>query len=101
MFIFIDRMTVTGDLADYQRIIGRISEHMAAQPGFRSHRLYRNSKNPLEYVEIAEWENAELHKAATGQAGFREPLGELLKHATVDFATYEQVSAHDAAEVTR
>jgi heme-degrading monooxygenase HmoA len=101
VFIFIDRMTVTGDLGEYQRIIARISEHMAAQPGFRSHRLYRNAKNPLEYVEIAEWENADLHRAATGQAGFREPLGELLRHATVDFAPYEQISAHDAAEVTR
>ncbi|MDX3188098.1 antibiotic biosynthesis monooxygenase [Streptomyces sp. MN03-5084-2B] len=102
MFIFIDRMTVTGDLPEYERILARISEHMARQPGFRSHRLFRNAKDPLEFVEIAEWENADLHRQATSQPGFREPLGELLKHASVDFAPYEQISAHGAAaEATR
>ncbi|GAA2677161.1 antibiotic biosynthesis monooxygenase family protein [Actinoplanes palleronii] len=100
MFIFIDRMTVTGDVEEFERALAQISDHMARQPGFRSHQLYQSAGDPKVYVEIAHWQDAAAHRTATGSEGFRTPLQQVIKNATVDFSPYELRSSHGAGAVT-
>lgn len=99
MFIFIDRMTVTGDVEEFERALAEISEYMAGQPGFRSHQLYQSASDPKVYVEIAHWQDAAAHKQATSTDGFRAPLQRVIKNATVDFSPYVLRSDHTAAPV--
>nr|AFU65901.1 DacO5 [Dactylosporangium sp. SC14051] len=96
MFTFIDRLTVTGDVAEFERVIAEISRHMATQPGFRSHRFYQSQRDPKVYVEIAEWQSAEHHRQATATDGFRRPLQTVIQHAEVDFAPYTLRAQHSA-----
>ncbi|MEU1752734.1 AMP-binding protein [Micromonospora matsumotoense] len=97
VFVFIDRMTVTGDVEEFERALTQISEHMAQQPGFRSHQLYQSADDPKVYVEIAHWQDAAAHRRATGTEGFRTPLQQVIKNATVDFSPYELRSSHGDA----
>ncbi|HET9118260.1 MAG TPA: AMP-binding protein, partial [Pseudonocardiaceae bacterium] len=97
MFTFINRFTVTGDAVEFERLLGQITAHMIAQPGFRSHRLYQSAQNNSVYTEIAEWDSADAHKQATSGADFREPVREVMKHATADPSPFVLRSEHDIA----
>lgn len=98
VFIFIDRMTVTGDVEEFEQALAQISEYMAQQPGFRSHQLYQSADDPKVYMEIAHWQDAAAHRQATSTEGFRTPLQQVIKNARVDFSPYELRSSHgDAA----
>ncbi|RJQ86843.1 antibiotic biosynthesis monooxygenase family protein [Amycolatopsis panacis] len=96
MFTFINRFTVTGDAAEFRRLLGQITAHMTAQPGFRSHRLYQSARDEAVFTEIAEWDSAEDHQRATAGKGFREPVGEAMKHATAEPAPFVLRAEHGA-----
>ncbi|MFE7429450.1 antibiotic biosynthesis monooxygenase family protein [Streptomyces sp. NPDC057545] len=91
VFHFINRFTVTGDPAEFERILGEINAHMSAQPGFRRHRLYRSAKDPQIYVETAEWDSAELHRKAIGTDAFRAGVKKVMAHATAEPAPFTVV----------
>ncbi|MGW2099570.1 antibiotic biosynthesis monooxygenase family protein [Streptomyces olivaceoviridis] len=97
MFHFINRFTVTGDPAEFERILGEINAYMSAQPGFRRHRLYRSAKDPNVYVETAEWESAELHQRALRGEGFRNGVRKVMTHATAEPAPFTVVRENSAA----
>lgn len=84
MFIFISRYSVSGSLAEFERILDRISAYMADQPGRCGHTLYRSVKDENVYVETAEWVDAQAHRAACGSATFQALIAELKEVATAD-----------------
>lgn len=96
VFTFINRFTVTGDATEFRRLLGQITAHMTAQPGFRSHRLYQSARDEAVFTEIAEWDSAEDHQRATAGKGFREPVGEAMKHATAEPAPFVLRAEHGA-----
>jgi len=89
MLVFINRITVTGDVAEVERLLGRLAEHITAQPGFRSRRLYQAAENGTVFIEVVEWENAEAHRNAASGDGFFGPLKEIRQHATAEPGVFE------------
>ncbi|MFI6317043.1 antibiotic biosynthesis monooxygenase family protein [Nonomuraea sp. NPDC050556] len=89
MVTLVNKLTCTGDLAEFTRILERLTEYMRAQPGYLSSELLRSVRNPAVYVEVARWESAEAHKAAVTGDGFRERVSGLGALATVDPDVYE------------
>ncbi|MFF2045692.1 antibiotic biosynthesis monooxygenase family protein [Kitasatospora sp. NPDC048239] len=96
MFTFINRFTVTGDVAEFETLVKEITEHMSAQPGFRSHRLYRSAANALVYVETAEWDDAASHKLATADPAFRSRVGKVMALAQAEPAPFDLIAQHGA-----
>ncbi|MQS11264.1 antibiotic biosynthesis monooxygenase [Streptomyces kaniharaensis] len=96
MFTFINRFTVTGDVAQFETLVGEISDFMSTQPGFRSHRLYRSAADASVYVETAEWDDAASHKAATGSPEFRSRVGKVMGLAQAEPAPFDLIAQHGA-----
>jgi heme-degrading monooxygenase HmoA len=80
----VNKLTVTGDQAEFARLLSEITGYMKSQPGFRNHRLYHSLKDPNVYIETGEWDSKEDHQKALSGSGFQERVGQLLKHATAD-----------------
>ncbi|WP_406636051.1 antibiotic biosynthesis monooxygenase family protein [Amycolatopsis sp. WGS_07] len=99
MYTFINRFTVSGDTAEFERLIGEITDHMQTQPGFGSHALYRSGRNANVYLEIALWDSAADHQAATGSPEFRSRVQQVIKLAAADPAPFDLVSEHAAGKV--
>ncbi|RDG36582.1 AMP-binding protein [Streptomyces corynorhini] len=93
MFTFINRFTVRGDAAEFEKRIGEITAHMSRQPGFRSHRLLRSAKDARLYVEIAEWDDARSHGRALRTETFQRAVREVQKLASADPAPFVPVTA--------
>ncbi|GLZ36606.1 antibiotic biosynthesis monooxygenase family protein [Actinokineospora sp. NBRC 105648] len=96
MHHFINRYTVTGDVEEFRRLLGRLSAYMRAQPGFAAHRLYRSARDERVFVEVAVWNDPVAHRAALAGEGFQVPVSELRKHATADPAPFELLSEYTA-----
>jgi long-chain acyl-CoA synthetase len=77
MVTLINQLTVVGDADEFEKVSARMSEFMAAQPGYRSHRLLRSLREPNVYVELAEWTDAEAHQTALRSDTFQGFIGEL------------------------
>jgi quinol monooxygenase YgiN len=84
MVTVINRLTVTGDEAEFRRVLAEITAYMTAQPGFLSHRLYRSVRRPEVFVETAEWSEASAHRAAMLDPRFADWIGTLGKHAEAE-----------------
>ncbi|MFI9273560.1 antibiotic biosynthesis monooxygenase family protein [Kitasatospora sp. NPDC052896] len=96
MFTFINRFTVTGDSTEFESLVKEITAFMSAQPGFRSHRLYRSAADARVYVETAEWDDAAAHKAATASPEFRSRVGKVMGLAQAEPAPFDLVAQHGA-----
>ncbi|MFD0399002.1 antibiotic biosynthesis monooxygenase family protein [Kitasatospora sp. NPDC059811] len=96
MFTFINRFTVTGDKTEFEAVVGEITAYMSAQPGFRSHRLYRSAADAQVYVETAEWDDAVSHKQATGSPEFRSRVGRVMALAQAEPAPFDLITQHGA-----
>ncbi|NGO67611.1 AMP-binding protein, partial [Streptomyces boncukensis] len=92
MHYFVNRFTVTGDAAEFERLLGKITDYMAAQPGFRSYRLYRSAQDPQIYVETAEWTDGAAHQQAVSGEGFLGPVREVMKLAEAEAGPYTLVT---------
>lgn len=92
MHYFVNRFTVTGDADEFERLLGKITDYMAGQPGFRSYQLYRSVKEAGVYVETAEWDDAAAHQKAVGGDGFRGPVMEVMKLAKAEAGPYTLVT---------
>jgi long-chain acyl-CoA synthetase len=97
MVTFINRLTVTGSVDEFEELLDGITEYMTTQPGFRSRRLYRSASNPQVFIEVAEWSDPDAHSAAMRNPAFGERVGKLRALATAEpdiFATVsEKVTA--------
>jgi quinol monooxygenase YgiN len=91
MVTLVNKLTVTGDIDEFTRILDRLTEYMRSQPGYLSSELLRSVRNPAVWVEVARWETAEAHKAAVTSENFRERVAGLGALATVDPDIYELV----------
>ncbi|GAO10341.1 antibiotic biosynthesis monooxygenase [Streptomyces lydicamycinicus] len=94
MFTFINRFTVDGDTAEFEKRLADITAHMTRQPGFHSHRLYRSGKDPKVYVELAEWEDAAAHQRAARTEEFLAAVRHVQQLATADPAPYTLLTVH-------
>jgi long-chain acyl-CoA synthetase len=97
MATVVNRLTVTGDPAEFERIIGWITEYMSSCPGFIEHRLMRSLRRPEVYVEFARWENADAHRRAMEGEQFRARVGELSAVATADPDVFADIEGAHAA----
>lgn len=97
MFTFINRFTVTGDTAEFESVLGEITQYMTAQEGFRTSNLYRSARDPQTYVEMAEWTDAQAHRAALSGDGFQVPVQKLMKLATAEPAPFDLLARHDGS----
>ncbi|HEV2376973.1 MAG TPA: antibiotic biosynthesis monooxygenase family protein [Streptosporangiaceae bacterium] len=87
----INRLTVTGDPAEFERIIARITEYMTAQPGFVEHSLMRSLRRPEVYVEMARWTDADSHRKAMQGEEFQRRVRELSSVAQADPDVFAEV----------
>ncbi|UKY51785.1 antibiotic biosynthesis monooxygenase family protein [Streptomyces inhibens] len=99
MHHFINRYTVSGDDAEFRRLLGVLSDFVRTRPGFRSHQLFRSARDERSYVEIAEWDDADSHRQTFTSPEFQHTLQELKKHTSADPGPFTLVSAHSAVEV--
>lgn len=84
MIKFVNKLTVTGDPAEFEAVSEELTAYMRQQPGYVRFELLRSMRNDNVYVEIAEWTDADSHLNAVRSDGFRsrvKPLGAL---ATVE-----------------
>jgi quinol monooxygenase YgiN len=97
MVTLVNKLTVTGDIDEFNRILQRLTEFMRAQPGYLSSELLHSVRNPAVWVEVARWESAEAHIAAVTNPGFKERVAGLGAHASVDPDVYATVHENAAA----
>jgi heme-degrading monooxygenase HmoA len=97
MVTLVNKLTVTGDIGEFTRILKRVTEYMRAQPGYRSSELLQSVRNPAVYVEVARWETAEAHRRAVTSDEFRERVAGLGAVATVDPDVYDIVDENVGA----
>jgi len=79
MVTFINNLTVTGDVTEFEQISAKLSDFMSEQPGYRKHALLRSLRRPEAFVEIAEWDDAEAHQRAVRSDSFQQLIRELAK----------------------
>ncbi|MEU9111252.1 antibiotic biosynthesis monooxygenase family protein [Streptomyces sp. NPDC048483] len=91
MVKLVNKLTVTGDVAEFEKVSEELTAYMRQQPGYLRFELLRSVRHENVFVEIAEWTDAESHLTAVRSEGFRQrvqPLGAL---ATVDPDVYTLV----------
>lgn len=74
--VFINCFEVPSERDDeFLRLWREVNAYMRAKPGYRSHKLHRaiSADNHFRFVNVAEWESAEL-LAAAHDDGFRRFL---------------------------
>lgn len=97
MITLINKVTVTGDTARFEQVHADLAEHMRVQPGARRFQLLRSPQDPAVFVEVAEWESREHHKAALDGPGFLDKAKALRELATFERAMYEVVRTEEPA----
>ncbi|MGW7416050.1 antibiotic biosynthesis monooxygenase family protein [Streptomyces sp. NPDC054863] len=96
MITFINRFTVTGPAAEFERVFDEASLFFTAQPGFLGHRLVRHTSDPAAYVNIAEWQDEASFQQALRQPGFGAHRAALRALSTSESNLYTGVSARVA-----
>jgi heme-degrading monooxygenase HmoA len=71
MVVFVNKLVLTGSAEDLESIYADVSTFFAAQPGLIRFQLLRSGKDPSVYINIAEWESAELFRQAVSQEKFQ------------------------------
>jgi long-chain acyl-CoA synthetase len=70
MLTLINEFTVTGDVAEFEKVLGEFNAYMSGQPGAGGYKLLRSTRRPNVFVELADWESVEAHQAAVKSPGF-------------------------------
>jgi quinol monooxygenase YgiN len=83
MITLINKVTVTGDLAEFRRANEELADYMRVQPGARRFQLLQSTDAPEVFVEVAEWESREHHQRALQAPGFLDKAKAL--RAVADF----------------
>src|SRR6185312_5465698 len=58
MVTLINEFTVTGDVAEFERVLAEFNAYMSALPGARGYRLLRSTRRPNIFVELADWDSS-------------------------------------------
>ncbi|WP_018684003.1 AMP-binding protein [Actinokineospora enzanensis] len=74
MVTLVNKFTVSGDPAEFERIWVESSEFMRTQAGFRGFRLVRSVNDPTVYINIAEWAEAADHQRVVRGESFRRHI---------------------------
>jgi quinol monooxygenase YgiN len=77
MVTLINQLTVTGSVEEFERVTEELTAYMCRQPGYLGYRTLRSISKPNVFVEIAEWESAEAHRAAVTSEGFQSRVRQL------------------------
>ncbi|MEU7146157.1 antibiotic biosynthesis monooxygenase family protein [Nocardia sp. NPDC046473] len=96
MVTMVNKLTVTGKIADFERVADGLTEYMREQPGYIRYSLLRSVRRDNVFVEIAEWKDADAHRRAIQSEGFRRRVEPLAAVATVDPDLYEVVREGEA-----
>jgi len=83
---FVNRFTLTADPAEFERAFAETSRFMAERTGFLGHTLLRavDAGTGAEYVNVAEWADAESFRAAVSAPGFAPHAAALRALSTSD-----------------
>jgi monooxygenase len=68
---FINRFTVHGSPAEFERVFADTSAFMSRQDGFVAHTLLRHLQEPASYVNIAHWRDVPSFQRAVAQPAFQ------------------------------
>ncbi|MFJ2865818.1 antibiotic biosynthesis monooxygenase family protein [Kitasatospora sp. NPDC087314] len=82
MVTLINKFTVHGDTAEFEKVWAASSEFMRAQQGFVNFKLHRSLNRPDSYVNIALWETVEDHHRVLASPEFAVHIKELAALAT-------------------
>ena len=77
MVTLINEFTVTGDVAEFERVLGEFNAYMSSLPGARGYKLLRSTRRPNVFVELADWDSPEAHQAAVKSPGFLPLVAQL------------------------
>jgi monooxygenase len=68
---FVNRFTVHGDSAEFERVFADTAVFLTRQPGFIRHTLVRHLTEPGSYVNIAHWSSETDLRRAVGLPEFQ------------------------------
>ncbi|WP_329172291.1 antibiotic biosynthesis monooxygenase family protein [Streptomyces sp. NBC_01477] len=74
MFVFVNKLTLTGAAEDLERIYAHVAEFMRTRPGLIRYQLVRSQNDPGIYFNVAEWESQETFDKALAEPEFRRRL---------------------------
>ncbi|NJP46075.1 antibiotic biosynthesis monooxygenase family protein [Actinacidiphila epipremni] len=74
MFVFVNKLTLTGAAEDLERIYADVAEFMRTRPGLIRYQLVRSQNDPGVYFNVAEWETQETFDQALAEPEFRRRL---------------------------
>ncbi|MDT0408560.1 MULTISPECIES: antibiotic biosynthesis monooxygenase family protein [Streptomyces] len=81
MVTMINQMLLHGDESRFLAVLEEICAHMRAQPGFLSLRLHRSPDHPERWAMLADWSDADAHRAAASAPGIRPAFARLRAEA--------------------
>ncbi|SEN18297.1 antibiotic biosynthesis monooxygenase family protein [Actinacidiphila rubida] len=74
MFVFVNKLTLTGAAEDLERIYAHVAEFMRTRPGLIRYQLVRSQNDPGIYFNVAEWESKATFDQALAEPEFRRRL---------------------------
>ncbi|WP_432840382.1 antibiotic biosynthesis monooxygenase family protein [Dactylosporangium sp. CA-092794] len=97
MIVLVNRVTVGGDVGEFQRVHDEVAAFMRAQPGARRFQLLRAADEPSVFVEVAEWESREHHAAAVSALMQLAAARAMRSLAQFERGLYDVVRTEEAA----
>ncbi|WP_020497312.1 antibiotic biosynthesis monooxygenase family protein [Sciscionella marina] len=91
MVTLVNKLTVHGDIAEFEKVSEELTRYMEKQPGYVRYALLRSINKPEVFVEIAWWITAEAHQNAIKSAGFQDLVQRLVALASVEPDMYSPV----------
>jgi len=73
MLTLVNEFTVTGDVTEFEAVLGDFNRYMSGQPGAGGYQLLRSTRRPNVFVELAEWDSAEAHPGRRAQRRLHPP----------------------------
>lgn len=95
MITLINTVTVTGDREQFREANTALADYMSQQPGARRFQLLQAADDPDTFVEVAEWESPEHHRAAVSTDDFLGHVRKMSVVAKVQRATYQVLRTED------
>lgn len=94
---FVNRFTVHGDPAEFERAFADTALFMVRQPGFIRHTLVRHATKPDSYLNIALWSSEADLQRAVRQPEFQEHVQALRTLSTSEPNIYRPTQERAAA----
>ncbi|MEU6660801.1 antibiotic biosynthesis monooxygenase family protein [Streptomyces sp. NPDC046821] len=91
MVTFVNKLTVHGDIGEFEAVKARLTAYMSSRPGYVSEQTLRHVDDGKVFVEIAVWEDAASHLDAVRSEEFQSLIQGLRPLASADPGMYETV----------